>query len=325
MPVAPCATLDSIRMDRRSFLQSLGAVTAYTALGGEILHASTSKPQLAITMDDPALSTAGGLSPMELNANILRHLDRHKIKATLFVCGMRIDSPEGHKLLRTWDDAGHTLGNHTYSHWFLNSKKIALQAFCDDITYGEAVARRHFRFRKIFRYPFFKEGDTVEKRDGVRKFLADRGYQQGRATIDTSDWAIDDRLRKRLEQDPRADLAPYRQFYLDHLWDRAQYYDDLAAKALGARPPHTVLVHHRLLNALFLGDVLDMFQQRGWELISADDAYRDPVYSLEPNILPAGESLIWALAKQSGKFESVLRYPGEDDTYENPKMDKLKL
>jgi hypothetical protein len=35
--------------------------------------------------------------------------------------------------------------------------------------------------------------------------------------------------------------------------------------------------------------------------------------------------LIWALAKETGKFEKELRYPGEDDTYENPKMDALKL
>lgn len=311
-------------MDRRSFLQTLGTAAAFTLLSGK-LRASNSKPQLAITMDDPALTTAGGLSPMELNAKILGHLDRHKIKAALFVCGMRVDNADGHKLLETWNDAGHTLGNHTYSHWYLHSQKITLQAYCDDIARGESVASQHTRFRKIFRFPFFKEGDTVEKRDGVRKFLADRGYQQGRATIDASDWAIDDRLRKRLEQDPKADLAPYRQFYLDHLWERAQYYDDLALEVLGGHPPHTILVHHRLLNALFLGDVLAMFQNRGWELISAEEAYRDPVYALEPKILPAGESLIWALAKQSGKFESMLRYPGEDDSYENPKMDKLKL
>ncbi len=41
--------------------------------------------------------------------------------------------------------------------------------------------------------------------------------------------------------------------------------------------------------------------------------------------LPAGESLLWALAKETGKFENELRYPGEDDVYENPKMDELKL
>jgi hypothetical protein len=208
---------------------------------------------------------------------------------------------------------------------FLNSSKVTLAVYCDDIAKGEAVVSGHPQFKKRFRYPFFKEGDTVEKRDGVRKFLGERGYQHGRATIDASDWAIDDRLTKRVAKVANADLGPYRQFYLDHLWARAQFYDDLAVKALGRRPAHTLLVHHRLLNALFLGDVLDMFKKRGWEPISAEKAYEDPVYQKQPNILPAGESLVWALAKETGKFESMLRYPGEDDTYENPKMDALGL
>ena len=41
--------------------------------------------------------------------------------------------------------------------------------------------------------------------------------------------------------------------------------------------------------------------------------------------MPAGESLIWALAKETGRFESSLRYPGEDGGYEKPKMDALGL
>jgi hypothetical protein len=84
-------------------------------------------------------------------------------------------------------------------------------------------------------------------------------------------------------------------------------------------------VHYNLLNALFLGDLLDMFTGKGWRLIDATEAFRDPVFKAEPKNVPAGESIIWALAKQSGKFESLLRYPGEDSTYENPKMDKLGL
>jgi peptidoglycan-N-acetylglucosamine deacetylase len=79
------------------------------------------------------------------------------------------------------------------------------------------------------------------------------------------------------------------------------------------------------LNELFLGDVLAMFQSKGWRLINAQDAFTDPVFSAEPNILPAGESIIWALAKESGKFNGMLRYPGEDSEYEKPKMDKLGL
>lgn len=289
------------------------------------MFASSAKPQIAITMDDPQVKPAYGLSAVEVNRRILDALEKHKIKAGLFVCGMRVDSQDGKQLLSTWNDAGHMLGNHSYSHLFLHSQKVTLAAYCDDIAKGEAVISGYSQFQKRFRHPFFKEGDTAEKRDGVRKFLADRGYRHGRATIDASDWAIDDRLTKRVAKDSTADLAPYRKFYLDHLWERAQFYDDLAVKALGRRPAHTLLVHHRLLNALFLGDVLDMFQKRGWEPISAEKAYNDPIYQKQPNILPAGESLVWALAKETGKFESVLRYPGEDDVYENPKMDASGL
>jgi peptidoglycan-N-acetylglucosamine deacetylase len=306
-------------------MASLGTVVAAATLGGKNLFASSAKPQIAITMDDPQVKPAYGLSAVEVNRRILDALEKHKIKAGLFVCGMRVDSQDGKQLLSTWNDAGHMLGNHSYSHLFLHSQKVTLAAYCDDIAKGEAVISGYSQFQKRFRYPFFKEGDTAEKRDGVRKFLADRGYRHGRATIDASDWAIDDRLTKRVAKDSTADLAPYRKFYLDHLWERAQFYDDLAVKALGRRPAHTLLVHHRLLNALFLGDVLDMFQKRGWEPISAEKAYNDPIYQKQPNILPAGESLVWALAKETGKFEPVLRYPGEDDVYENPKMDALGL
>jgi hypothetical protein len=79
------------------------------------------------------------------------------------------------------------------------------------------------------------------------------------------------------------------------------------------------------LNALFLGDLLDMFQGKGWGLIDAAEAFKDPVFSAEPKIVPAGESIIWAIAKETGKFDSVLRYPGEDSEYETARMDKLKL
>jgi len=68
-----------------------------------------------------------------------------------------------------------------------------------------------------------------------------------------------------------------------------------------------------------------LFVERGWKPIDAVHAYEDPVYDLQPKTLPAGESLIWALAKESGKFDKELRYPGEDDIYENPKMDALGL
>ena len=86
-----------------------------------------------------------------------------------------------------------------------------------------------------------------------------------------------------------------------------------------------ILLHHNLAAALFLGDLIQHFKDKGWEVIDADKAYKDMVYDEVPDNVPAGESLIWALAKKSGKFEKVLRYPAEDGEYEKPFMDKLGL
>lgn len=73
---------------------------------------------------------------------------------------------------------------------------------------------------------------------------------------------------------------------------------------------HSYSHNYNLLNALFLGDLLDMFKGNGWKLVDATEAFKDPVFSSEPKIVPAGESIIWALAKETGKFEKLLRYPG---------------
>jgi hypothetical protein len=136
---------------------------------------------------------------------------------------------------------------------------------------------------------------------------------------------VDERLVKRLKAHPQADLKPYRDFYLSHIRERAAYYESLAQKILGRSIKHTLLIHYNLLNALFLGDLLRMFKSEGWKLVDAAEAFRDPVYASAPNIVPAGESLVWALAKESGKFDALLRYPGEDGDYEKEKMDKLGL
>ena len=70
---------------------------------------------------------------------------------------------------------------------------------------------------------------------------------------------------------------------------------------------------------------MKMFVEKGWKVIDADKAFKDSVFKTYPANVPAGESIIWALAKESGKFEDVLRYPAEDERYEKARMDELGL
>lgn len=313
-------------MDRRDFVKTFGLSVAALGVNRVSFGVEKDAPQVAITMDDFGWADAPKLTADERNRALLAALREHgNLKAALFVKGKNVDNEKGRQLLRAWDEAGHTITNHSYSHQYYHSPKVSFDIYSQDILRGEAVLKDFKHFTKLYRFPYLKEGDTVEKRDRIRAFLKEHGYRNGHVTIDASDWYVDGRLTKRINTDAAADLKPYKDFYLSHIRERALYYDDLSRKVLGRSVRHTLLLHYNLLNALFLGDVLDMFKSRGWKLIDAAQAFQDPVFTSEPKIVPAGESLIWALAKESGKFGSALRYPGEDGEYEKEKMDRLGL
>jgi len=301
-------------MTRRQVLQLAAAALARA---GEA-------PRLAVTMDDVNWKAIPDDYKDRADDSILAALkDCGDLKAALFVCGANVDNQGGRQILQAWNHAGHLLGNHTYSHRLYDS--VSFEDFSADALRCEPLLAGHSQFRKFLRFPALKEGDTAAKRDRMRAFLADRGYRNGHVTIDASDWYYDLRLRQKLQQQPRFDVERYRDPYLAHLWDRAAYYENLATSVLGRSIPHTLLIHYNLLNALFLRDVLAMFRERGWKWIDASEAFRHPVFLSAPKTVPAGESLVWALAKETGRFDGELRYPGEDDTYEKPKLDGLGL
>lgn len=316
-------------MNRRTFSKSLALSVTTLGLSGfpSFAQQSTQKsaPQFSITMDDFNWRGAVKLTAVERNQAILGHLQSYSIKAAMFVIGRNIESDEGKQLLSAWDKTGHLIGNHTYSHRNYNAPEAVIADYQQDILRAEALLKEFPRFKKYFRFPMLKEGDTVAKRDEMRAFFAKHGYRNGHVTIDNSDWAIDMRLTARLQKDPAADVKPYRDFYLEHMWARAEYYDALAKRVAGRPVKHTVLVHFNLLNGLFLGDVLAMFKSKGWQPIDAEEAFTDPVFSAKPKILPAGESIVWSLAKEKGTIAKSLRYPAEDGEYENARMNKLGL
>lgn len=90
----------------------------------------------------------------------------------------------------------------------------------------------------------------------------------------------------------------------------------------GRSVKHVLLLHVNLANALFLGDVIQMFRAKGWTITSPEAAFGDPIYQEQPKVLPAGEGLLWSLAKAKGV--KGLRYPAEDGAYEKAMLDKLE-
>ena len=61
------------------------------------------------------LSFDNGPDPV-VTPQVLDILGRHDIKATFFVVGQRLETPEGQALIARAHREGHWIGNHTYSH-----------------------------------------------------------------------------------------------------------------------------------------------------------------------------------------------------------------
>ncbi len=303
----------------RVILRDMGSLLAVFWVLSATATAAPAKggpPSVALTFDDAT-------DKPDTNAGILKALADAKLGSVLFVAGRHVDSPQGLAQVRRWGAAGHLIGNHSYAHESLSSPEISLDAFQADVLRNETLLRDLPKFTRIFRFPFLHEGDTAAKRDGFRAFLREKKYRLGTVTIDASDWYYDARFRRWKKQHPGADPAPFRAAYLAHLWDRTQFYDGLARKVLGRNVKHTLLLHTNPLNAAFLPDVIRMFREKKWLLIDATEAFQDPVNAQQPDILPAGHSVIWGLASARG--ERALRLPAEDEQYEKPILDAAGL
>jgi len=294
-------------------------------IGVSMCLAVCAQPTISFTFDDGSTNDMPGYTFEQWNAMLLKHFKQANLKTVFFVIGNNKTDAKGQYLLRQWNDAGHRIGNHTYSHPNYSSSKVTFEKFKTEFLRTDSIIKPYSGHISLFRFPFLKEGDTASKIEAFRNLLREHGYRNGAVTIDASDWYIDGRLLKRLRQDPKANLDGFRKFYLKHLFERAQYYEQLAFQLTGRHIRHTLLLHHNLVNALFLGDLMAMFKEKGWQVMDAEKAFEDPIFQTTPTNVPAGESLVWALAKQSGKFEAVLRYPAEDGDYEKAEMDRLGL
>lgn len=276
---------------------------ACVTLTASFLLASLAHAQsVAFTFDDgPQLQQTPLLSAQQRNEALLAALARHRVRAALFVTASNgADQPAGYALAKAWGQAGHAVGNHTMTHPDLHDAKTSLVQYQKEILDCDKIIANLPGYQKWFRYTYLREGNTPEKRDGMRAFLKETGYRNAYVSLDTSDWRLDEKLVQVLTDNPNADLAPIRQAYLSHLRQRALAYRELAHKLQGRDVPQVMLMHHNLINALWLHDAIAQFEAMGWTITTPADAYSDPMYQLMPERQAAGQSLLLSMARSLG-------------------------
>lgn len=281
-----------------------------------LLFAATSLAQakeLAITFDDSPRQASGYFDGPTRAKTLLAELERHNIPQVAFFSVSQNLDQEGMQRLKTYSDAGHIIANHTHSHPDFN--RLSLQEYADDISRADELLRGFPTFRKWFRFPYLREGDTQAKRDGIRTYLQENGYINAYITLNNYDWHIETLFQEAVGEGIPVDLEKLKNFYVDTIIEGIEYYDQLALTHTGRSPKHVLLLHEMDITALFVGDLADALRKEGWEIISPEEAYTDEIASYQTkSVMKYNPGRVGEIALDKG-HKSGLWHPTLNETY----------
>jgi len=241
-----------------------------------------------VTFDDlPATRIPSLADARALTTRLLDELAALRIPAIGFVNEGKLDEVPAERegriaLLDGWLDAGHDLGNHTYSHLRLYNATIA--EFEADLLRGEQVTRQLLEARgcvpRYFRHPTLNTGRDSAHKVQAENVLARHQYTVAPVTIDSDEYlyaAAYDRARA------AGDSVQMRRLgtdYVRYMRSMFGYYERLSVTLLTREPAQVLLLHANWLNADHLPALVAMMRRRGYEFVTIETALADPAYQM---------------------------------------------
>ena len=231
---------------------------------------------------------------MAVAERVLDTLKREKMPPVYgFVNGDKVAlQPKWLRILQMWHDAGEPLGNHTWSHPEFDTSSVT--AYEKQITDNEAILKQvdpdgdwHW-----FRFPYLEEGDTLEKREAIRGFLKEHGYQIAEVSIDFQDYLWNDPYQRCMDKHREADVHWLHDSYLAEADQAIAVYRTLAQRVYGHDIPYVLLLHIGAFDAKMLPELIALFRERGFGFVSLPQAQSDPAYSQDAAIGVKGGGLL---------------------------------
>lgn len=244
---------------------------------------------IAWTIDDLPIHSVDNnvYSRVQMAQMILATLKKHDLPPVYgFVNGTTVENhSEGVDVLNAWTAASQPIGNHTYSHDDLS--KMTLKEYLSDIDRNEDVLKMFSNGMdfKIFRYPFLKEGETKEKREGIRSHLSQNGYKIAQVTIDYWDFQWNRPVARCLAKGDTQALEELRKLYVEAAVNELEFSEEFSLRIFGRQIKHIALTHIGVATALFLDDALSAYQSRSVRFVSLPDAMADELYDTDTGII----------------------------------------
>lgn len=274
------------------------ALAAFVLLA--LAPAAIAQKRIALTFDDTPRGVGAFFSKQERAKRLIAGLRKARVaQAAFFVNPGKVENPADAALVDSYVRAGHVIADHSFSHPHLN--QLTAADYLADIDKAEAWLKPRHGYRPWFRFPFLDEGGRDKaKRDAVRAALAARGLTNGYVTAEGSDWNIEQLTVKAKRAAKTIDMAALRDLYVETHVQAADFADGLMIKTIGRSPPHVMLLHETDIAALYVADLVKALRADGWEIVTADTAYADPLKTAAPDVPSAHGTLTELLAWEKG-------------------------
>lgn len=264
---------------------------------------AAAQKRIALSFDDAPRHAGAFMAPDARAKLLVQSLRKARVsQAVFFVTTGNLGKPDtgdGAANIARYVKAGHVIANHSFAHKRLSG--MAAADYLADLDQAQAWLKGRPGYRPWFRFPFLDEGGKDKaKRDVLREGLKARGLSNGYVTAESSDWNIEGLAADAKKAGKRIDMKALRDLYVESHVEAAEYYDALAVKVLGRSPAHVMLLHETDIAALFIGDLVKALRAKGWEIVTADTAYADPIRLLQPDTPFAQGTLTEALAWEKG-------------------------
>jgi peptidoglycan-N-acetylglucosamine deacetylase len=253
--------------------------------------------RIAFSIDDTPRGQGAFLDLRQRPAMLIKELQDGGVKGAVFFTnpGRISTTNNGAETIAAYAAAGHLIANHTSNHVPVST--VSPQTFLDDVAKAEEWLKPHKNYRPWLRFPRLDEGrKDLAKRDAVRTGLQRMGLRNAYVTADGWDWFMDSRAKEAKKAGKAIDMDALKKLYIETHLESANFAERLAQRVLGRRPVHMLLLHDTDLAAMYAGDLAKALREDGWEIVSADIAYADPLAKITPNPKFADGTILEMLA-----------------------------
>lgn len=244
--------------------------------------------KICITVDDLPTVTYGidaSVFSKEITVDLINTFNKYDIPAIGYVNegklyqDGKLDSSKV-QLLEIWLENGYDLGNHTYSH--SNYHEVSFEKFTNDVIKGEqitsALAEKYGKEYNYFRHPYLRMGLRQSHADSLKTFLHQHGYTEAPVTIDNEDYVFALAYHRAYEDGNSLLMKKVGSAYVNYMEEKLLYFEKQSQKLFERNINQILLTHASLLNAHYMDDLADMYQENGYEFVSQREVFEDEAY-----------------------------------------------